>query len=176
MRKTVLFIAMSLDGYIAGSDGNVDWLAGQEADQDDMESYEEFIRDISTVIMGWNTYHQITTELSPENWMYSGLESYVVTHRNLPPTEEIRFTKEKVCDLVRRLRQEEGQGIWICGGADVVQQLVKEDLIDQYYISAIPTLLGGGIRLFGESNRELKLKLTGTKSYNGITDLIYERR
>ena len=65
MRKVTLFIAMSLDGYIADRNGSVDWLAGQEPDYDDMESYHEFIKDIDTVVMGWNTYHQVATELSP---------------------------------------------------------------------------------------------------------------
>lgn len=59
MRNVTLFIAMSLDGYIAKKDGSVDWLQGQETEQDDMVSYQEFIQDVDTVIMGWNTYHQI---------------------------------------------------------------------------------------------------------------------
>lgn len=62
------------------------------------------------------------------------------------------------------------------GGADLVQQLWKKDLIDVYYISVIPMLLGNGIRLFGESKSRIPLKLVKTRSYNGITDLIYERR
>ena len=62
------------------------------------------------------------------------------------------------------------------GGADLVQQLWKEDLIDVYYISVIPILLGNGIRLFGENGSRIPLKLVKTRSYNGITDLIYERR
>lgn len=67
MKKINLFIAMSLDGYIADEKGGVDWLGGQNNDQDigndDMDSYSDFINDIDTVIMGWNTYHQIVTEL-----------------------------------------------------------------------------------------------------------------
>lgn len=58
----------------------------------------------------------------------------------------------------------------------MVQQLAGEDLIDQYYISVIPTLLGSGIRLFGEVQKEIKLRLVKTQVYNGITDLVYERR
>ena len=57
-----------------------------------------------------------------------------------------------------------------------VQQLVKADLIDEYYISVIPTILGSGIRLFETSPREIKLKLIHTQTYNGITDLNYIRR
>lgn len=179
MKKVILFIAMSLDGYIADKEGDVDWLAGQEPGQDDMVSYDEFIKGISTIVIGWNTYHQLITELSPGKWFYSGLKSYVLTHRNLPSTEEIEFVDEDVCELVRNLKKSSEEDIWICGGAAVIRPLVEADLIDRYHISVIPTILKGGIRLFegneGEGS-EIKLKLVDTKMYNGIVDLVYERR
>lgn len=61
MKKVILFIAMSLDGYIADKNGNVDWLQGQGGESEDIDSYSEFIKDVDTVIMGWNTYNQIVT-------------------------------------------------------------------------------------------------------------------
>ena len=176
MRKVTLFIAMSLDGYIADKDGGVDWLNGQEEDGENMDTYSEFIKTIDTIIMGWNTYHQVITELSPEEWIYPEQISYVITHREIPSTERIRFTSESPCDLVKRLREEEGNGIWICGGASIVRQLMETDLIDTLHISVIPTLLGNGVRLFGPLEKEQKLRLVKTQSYNGITDLVYEKR
>ena len=176
MRKVTLFIAMSLDGYIADKDGGVDWLNGQEEDGENMDTYSEFIKTIDTIIMGWNTYHQVITELSPEEWVYPEQISYVITHREIPSTERIRFTSESPCDLVKRLREEEGNGIWICGGANIVRQLMETDLIDTLHISVIPTLLGDGVRLFGPLEKEQKLRLVKTQSYNGITDLVYEKR
>lgn len=83
MRKVSLFIAVSLDGYIADADGKVDWLEGQESTGAESESYDNFIKDIDTVIMGWNTYNQIITELSPDEWVYSGLNTYVITHKEM---------------------------------------------------------------------------------------------
>lgn len=80
MREVVLFIAMSLDGYIAESDGGVGWLSGQDADAEDQDSYSEFAQNIDTVVMGWNTYHQIVTELSPDEWVYGDFATYVITH------------------------------------------------------------------------------------------------
>lgn len=74
MREISLFIAMSLDGYIADSRGGVDWLTGQKEDGEMIDTYSLFIRDVDTVLMGWNTYHQIVTELSPEQWIYEGLK------------------------------------------------------------------------------------------------------
>lgn len=176
MRKVTLFIAMSLDGYIADKDGGVDWLNGQEEDGENMDTYSEFIKTIDTIIMGWNTYHQLTSELSPEEWSYPEQVSFVITHREILSTERIRFTSEAPCDLVKRLREEEGNGIWICGGASIVRQLMETDLIDTLHISVIPTLLGDGVRLFGPLEKEQKLRLVKTQSYNGITDLVYEKR
>lgn len=176
MRKVTLFIAMSLDGYIADKDGGVDWLNGQEEDGENMDTYSDFIKGIDTIIMGWNTYHQLTSELSPEEWVYPEQVSFVITHREIPSTERIRFTSESPCDLVKRLREEEGNGIWICGGASIVRQLMETDLIDTLHISVIPTLLGDGVRLFGPLEKEQKLRLVKTQSYNGITDLVYEKR
>ena len=176
MRKVTLFIAMSLDGYIADKDGGVDWLNGQEEDGENMDTYSEFIKTIDTIIMGWNTYHQVITELSPEEWIYPEQISYVITHREIPSTERIHFTSESPCDLVKRLREEEGNGIWICGGASIVRQLMETDLIDTLHISVIPTLLGDGVRLFGPLEKEQKLRLVKTQSYNRITDLVYEKR
>lgn len=70
MRKVVLFIAMSLDGYIADKDGKVGWLTGQDAHAENEDTYSEFVTGIDTVIMGWDTYHQVATELSPSEWVY----------------------------------------------------------------------------------------------------------
>lgn len=176
MRKIVLFIAMSLDGYIADSNGGVGWLEGELPEENDMVSYQEFIKDIDTVIMGSNTYNQLVTELSPNEWMYPHFTSYIVTHHPKQSTDEIRFTDESPAQLVTRLKAETGKDIWVCGGAAIVRQLVQNDLIDKYYINVMPTILGSGIHLFDTLENEMKLKLIQTKSYNGITDLVYERR
>lgn len=177
MRKVVLFIAMSLDGYLADRDGGVGWLKGQEENAAYDDPYPAFLAGVDTVVMGWNTYRQVAEELSPEEWPYSGLESYVITHRKtVSSRERIVFTEEDPCVLVRRLAAQEGKNIWICGGASILHPLIEENLIDEYDISVIPTLLGGGIRLFGSLERELELRLTTVRSGNGIAELIYSRR
>ena len=176
MRKVILYIAVSLDGYIADSNGNVAWLEGQNRDIEDINTYSAFIKTIDTVVMGWNTYHQVITELSPNEWIYTALTSYIITHRTLPSTENLKFVQKDVCEVVQRLKQEPGRGIWICGGANIIQPLINAKLIDEYHISIIPTLLGAGIRLWGETEAEEKLRLVQTQSYNGITELLYVRR
>ena len=109
-------------------------------------------------------------------WVYNDFTTYVITHNKQTSSEKIRFVNINPVSLVKKLQEENGKDIWICGGSDIVQQLINENLIDCYYITVIPTLLGSGIRLFGNVGNEIKLKLVGTQSYNGMTDLIYTRR
>ena len=108
MRKVILYIAMSLDGYIADENGGVGW-----------GSYPEFVRGIDTVVMGWKTYHQVMTELSPDEWVYGDLMAYVITHREETSSEKIRFVHEVPSDLIQNLKETKGKDIWICGGASI---------------------------------------------------------
>ena len=176
MRKVVLYIAMSIDGYIADKNGKVDFIKGQNDIEQNGDSYTNFIKKVDTVVMGWNTYHQIVTELSPNKWVYNDMTSYVITHRALKSTENIVFTQTAPCDLIKQLKQQKGDKIWICGGANIIQPLIQYELIDEYMISIIPTILGSGIRLFGETQQQIKLKLIQTQYDNGITELIYKKR
>ena len=176
MRKIVLFIAMSLDGYIADMDGKVDWLAGQDSNVEGDDSYADFINSVDTVIMGWTTYHQIVTDLSPGEWVYDNLQSYVITHRDCSPKSNVTFVSENPCTLVNSLKQKNGKDIWICGGADIVHQLMQNNLIDKYHISVIPTILGSGIRLFDVIDQKTDLRLITSKNSNGIVELVYQKR
>lgn len=175
-RKVILYIAMSLDGYIADKNGNVDWLEGQESKEENTDSYSEFVRNVDTVFMGYNTYHQVVTKLSPDRWIYADFKTYVITHRSMKSSERICFTDEPLENVLKEVKQEKGKDIWICGGAQIIRQLMEKDLIDQYYISVIPTILGSGIRLFDSPEKERKLSLIQTRAYNGIVEVIYERR
>lgn len=178
MKKVVLYIAMSLDGYIADKNGGVSWLVGENKN-DKNSSYEDFIRGVDTIIMGQNSYNQITTELSPDYWVYEGMKTYVLTHRNMISRRDIEFTDDNVVDLINKMRkndENDGKDIWLCGGADVVHQFMEKDLIDRYHITVIPTILGEGIRLFKKLEQSLLLKLISNESINGMVDIIYERR
>lgn len=176
MRKIILYIAVSVDGYIADINGEVGWLSGDGSDADNPGSYPSFIESVDTVILGFRTYNQIVTELSPDIWVYSEKKSYVLTHKKQSNTENVTFTNEAIPSLLQRLKLENGKDIWICGGAAVVNQALESGLIDRFCITIIPTILGNGIRLFDARKNQIPLKLVSTKSYNGITDLVYERR
>lgn len=178
MKKVVLYIAMSLDGFIADKNGGVSWLVGETKD-DHTSSYDEFIKSVDTIIMGQNSYNQITTELSPDNWVYEGMMTYVMTNRNMKSRKGIEFTNESIIDLISRIRansSNDSKDIWLCGGADVVNQFMEKDLIDRYHITVIPTILGAGIRLFKKLDQPLLLKHISNESYNGMVDIVYDRR
>ena len=174
MRTATLMIAMSLDGYIADRQRSVAWLP--EEQEEGSGSYEDFIRGIDTVVMARNTYHQVVTELSPGRWPYAGLECWVATHRNVPPRPGIRFFSGDLARQVRELKGQEGRGIWICGGAGVARQMLEADLVDCLDISVVPVLLGGGVRLFSESERPMPLQLqAAAAAAGGMARLVFRR-
>lgn len=174
MRKIIVYIAMSLDGYIADKVGGVGWLSGDGSDAENLGSYPTFIETVDTVILGYKTYHQIVTELSPAVWAYEGKQSYVLTHRTMENTDDITFTDREISGLLNELKSQNGKDIWICGGASIVNQVIKKKLVDELCISIIPAILGDGIKLFDLQENEKTLKLVSTLSYNGIVDLRYQ--
>lgn len=175
-RKVILYISQSLDGFIADSKGNVDWILGNNENYDSDYGYETFIKDIDTVILGANTYKQIKNELSPDKWVYENLKSYVLTNEIIEDTTNIKYVNMNIKELINRLQKEHGKNIWICGGANLVNQCVKEDLIDEYQITTVPIILGNGIRLFEANNKNIKLELKYTKEENGLILGIYAKR
>lgn len=175
-RKVILYISQSLDGFIADSKGNVDWILGNDKEYVSDYGYENFIREIDTVILGYNTYIQIKNDLSPSNWVYEDLKSYVLTSKKIKDTSNIKYVNMNIKELINRLQQEKGKNIWICGGANIVNQCVKEDLIDEYQITTVPVILGNGTRLFEKNNKRIKLELKDTKEENGLIIGIYKKR
>ena len=176
MRKVMIYIAMSLDGYIADKNGSVSWLGGDGSDKDNFGSYPEFIETVDTVILGYNTYNQVVTELSPDVWPYEGKETYVLTHRDCVNQPGITFSSQKVVDLLSKLKEEQKRNIWICGGASIVNQVLQAHMADEITVSVMPVLLGDGIRLFYKKEFNQNLKHIYTRNYNGIVDLTYQMR
>ncbi len=176
MGKLVLYLAVSVGGYVADEQGGVDWLGGDGSEPENFGSYPAFYEKVEAIIMGWSTYHQIVTELSPDSWPYEDRPCHVVTHRNEPNREGIIFWNGSITELADKLKREYTGKVWICGGASVAGQLLKEGCVDQLWLSIIPTVLGKGVRLFPELSQERPLKLVRTERYNGIVDLVYERR
>lgn len=177
MREVVLYIAVSLDGYIADSKGSVDWISGQDESVELEDSFTPFFSGVDTVVMGKKTYHQVVSELSTDRWPYEGAMTYVLTHHpDTDDTENIRFRNMDVCRLVEELKHQPGKDIWICGGAEIARCLIANNQIDRYHLAIIPVLLGNGIRLFGFIDHKINLEMVETKEYNGIIEMVYRHR
>ncbi len=178
MNKLILYIAMSLDGYIADQDGGVEWLAGDGSEPEAEGSYPAFYESVDVVLLGYKTYDQIINQLAVDAWPYQGKECYVLTHRNdrediVTADKQIYFRSQSVADLLATL---DSKRIWLCGGAQLAQQALECDLIDEYRLSMIPCILGGGISLFSPRTSSSLLRLCSLSQANGIAELCYERR
>lgn len=176
MREVILYIALSLDGYIADENGDVGWLGGSDEEYESDEGYERFQQTVDTVVMGYNTYHQIVTELSPDKWPYPQLESYIFTHRKTADDRNIHFVDQPVAQWLKLLKNRPGKNIWICGGAQLVKQCMEAKLIDRYHLTIIPVILGNGIPLFPPGTRPAQLELVSLQAENGATQCIYRNK
>lgn len=172
-RKIILYVAVSLDGYIADHNGNVDRLTGKEPDYDGDYGYAEFLSSIDTVVMGMNTYQQIVTELSPESWPYPSLKSYIFTHQERDDRRGIAFIQRKPEKFLAELREKPGKDIWVCGGSNLANQLIDAGMIDEFHLHIMPVVLGGGVPLFNKPHPGLQLCIKSIKEVNGVINVVY---
>lgn len=172
MRKVVLYIAASLDGYIASPDGSVDWLPPILPDSD--YGYADFLASVDATLMGRTTYEQMLTF---GEWSYPELINYVFTSN--PPAEavhsSVRFVTTDVAEFVRQLRQEDGGTIWLIGGSRLASPLLAAALVDELMLFVVPRLLGEGILLWQEPKHSQPLKLLRSHTWpDGMTLLHYQ--
>lgn len=173
MRKVILYIATSLDGYIACEDGDISWLSMVEVPGEDY-GYGEFIKTVDTVIMGRKTYDKILS--FGIEFPHRDKECYVITRQQKPPDGSITFYNGDMSELIKKLKEKGGKDIFIDGGAQVVNELMRLDLIDEYIISVIPVFLGSGIRLFESGRPQMSLQLMSSKHFSsGLVQISYER-
>ena len=174
-RDVILYIGVSVDGYLADTSGGGGWMQGHGNEQGD-GGYGEFLREVDTVIMGHATYRQVKTELSPDRWPYEGKECYVVSSQFLEDTDQVTFWPGDVWELVFLLKQRPGKAIWLVGGAKLLQSFMEQELVDQYWISTLPVILGKGMRLFLPGDYEERLILDRTMVWDGIVTNVYYNR
>jgi len=171
-RKVILYIASSLDGYIAKSNDDLSFLSRVQQEGQDY-GYAEFIDNVDTVILGRKTYDWVMKQV--KEFPHAQLDSYIITRTPRQDIGKIKFYTGNLKELVLRLRQERGKNIFIDGGAEIVNELFKEKLIDQIYLSIVPILLGDGVRLFKGGLPEQNLKLINSKQFEtGLIQLQYD--
>lgn len=174
MGNVILYIAISLDGFIARRDGDIAWLTAYDNPGEDY-GYATFYARVGAVILGGRTYRQV---LDLGSWPYPGMPTYVATRGPLldPPDPNIRAFDGEMSDLVAQIRQTTERDIWLVGGGQLVTAFANQHLIDEYIITLVPLLLGDGIPLFHDVQVEERLQLTGSQVYtNGLVQVRYRR-
>lgn len=172
-RKIFVYIATSLDGYIAKKDDDISFLDSVEQEGEDY-GYAEFIKEIDTVIMGRKTYEKILS-MGVSN-LHEDKKLYVITRKLQIDEGNVTFYNGTLPGLIQQLKEAEGENVFVDGGAEVIDCLMKYHLIDEYIISIIPYFLGEGIRLFKEGRPEENLRFVSSKSFpKGLVQLHYRK-
>jgi len=176
MRKISLFIAMSLDGYIAKPNDDLTFLKLVEQAGEDY-GYKEFTDTIDTLIIGRKTYDYVLKNVGLSHYDNGRRDVYVITRTKRPKVGRTNFYTGNLTELVKRLKAEKGKNIYCDGGAEVINELLKYDLIDEFIISVIPVLLGNGTKLFKDGRPEQTLEFLEIKTFEtGLTQLHYKRK
>ncbi|XYK63805.1 dihydrofolate reductase family protein [Serratia marcescens] len=171
--KCSVYIATSVDGFIAGPDGDIDWLLLAEYAVSLLNglSFEAFVADIDALVMGRHTYEKVRA--FPE-WPYGALPVVVLSTQPAPHgAEPVRWMSGEPASVVARLAEVGCRHLYIDGG-QTVQRFLQAGLIDELTITRVPLLLGGGIPLFGADGPEQRLRLLAvTSSDNGFVQERY---
>lgn len=173
MRNIKLFIASSLDGYIAREDGATDWLY-RDADY----GYTQFYSSVDTVLMGRKTYDKVLDFGS--TYPYKDKKNYVFSQKSSGKTRGIKDQNvhfiDDVIEFAKDLIKSPGKDIWLVGGADIISIFLNAEILDEIILSVHPILLGRGIPLFKNLQRQINLKLVKSIPYeNGLMQLYYKR-
>jgi len=176
MRKLSLFIATSLDGYIAKPNDDLGFLKLVEKEGEDY-GYAEFTAYVDTIILGRKTYDWVFREIGPSHYDNGERNVYVITRAERPSVGKTKFYTGNLTELVQQLKSENGKNIYCDGGAEIVNELLKSDLIDEFIISIVPVLVGNGTRLFKDGRLEQQLELVKSKTFDtGLIQLHYKRK
>lgn len=178
MKKIILNLAVTLDGFIEGPNGEIDWCIMD----DDME-FGAFLESVDTIFYGrvsydmWGSY-QPDGHLSDEEksmWDSIRLKKKFVFSRQSRHDENAVFITSDIAGQVAELKKQEGKDIWLYGGANLIRTFISLNLIDVYKISVHPVALGKGKPLFEDLKERVALKLTNTRVFkSGVVELTYE--
>ena len=171
MRKVVLGVGISLDGYIARPDGSVDFLFMPKD-----YSMAAFFKRIDTAVMGRKTY-EMGLQLGGGKISSPGMKCYVFS-RTLTAGERngVTVVVDSPRQFVGALRKKNGKDIWLMGGGELTREFLREDLVDGLYLGVVPVLIGEGIPAFPSGFPQRKFALTENKTFSrGLIGLNYER-
>src|SRR5690606_1721707 len=176
MRKLSLFIAMSMDGYIAKPGDDLDFLKLVEQEGEDY-GHAAFMKEVDTILIGRRTYDHVVKHIDATYYDNGERDVYVATRTARRRQGRTTFYTGQPHELVERLRGEPGGKIYCDGGAEVIDALLHHDAVDEMIISVVPVLVGAGTRLFKNGRPEQRLTLSSARSFaSGLVQLHYLRR
>jgi dihydrofolate reductase len=173
MRQIKLYIAVSLDGKIAGKDGDLSWLDKFSGPDQTDYGYDDFLNSVDTTLMGNNTYKQLLG--FGIDFPYRGKKNFVFTRNTeLREDENVKYISIAPVSFVKDLKSSAGDDIWLIGGGQINTLLLNAHLIDELIIFIIPVVLGEGVPLFGNIPDETNPEMIKTKTYsNGVVEINY---
>lgn len=176
MRKIIVYIASSADGYIARLDGSVDWLNRKRPKGN--YGMGEFYKSIDTKLLGRKTYDfALDFQKRESRAVFDPRFRYYVFTRTLPKSsapEGVEIVKQSIKQFAKRLRAEKGKNIWMMGGAGIIASFLDAGEIDEFIIHVIPKFIGEGIPLIAPRHRDVELKLLSSTPYSdGVVRLHY---
>lgn len=172
MKKIKLYIATSIDGFIARPDGNLDWLMKYPINFETNYGYDSFYESIDTVVMGGRTYHSILA--MDVKWPYQDKNNFIVTRHPVEAQDNIKYITSNIVEEISHLREETGKDIWLVGGGELVSILLNAKLIDEMIITTIPVVLGNGVPLFPNIIKESDWNAIDNNLYGkGVTQITY---
>lgn len=172
-RKIILNLAISIDGYISEEDGSYDWIVGDgntSLNTEKRQDFNKFLEGIDIVVMGKRCYDQGFHK------DFSNKKVYVATSEDLKDYENISFINKDIVKVILEEKEKEGKDIFLFGGGLLVHNFLKEDVIDEYIIGIIPTILGKGRPLFLGGTPKIDLKLEEYFIEEGIIISRYSKR
>lgn len=173
MRRIIMNLAMSLDGFIANEDGSFEWIKGYEdnsLDTDNQYNYELLLEEIDIVVMGKRCYEQ---DMHLE---FEDKTVYVATHSTISDYDNIKFCGTDIVDVIKKEQLNPGGDILLFGGGQLINTFLKAECIDEYIIGLIPIILGEGRPLFYGGHSPVELDLVEYIIDKGIVILRYVNR
>jgi dihydrofolate reductase len=168
MRKIILGVAVSLDGFIEGANGEYDWCF---TDQD--YGMSDFFKRVDTVFMGRKSY-ELTKNMKAGGAGMPVMKSYVFSNTLTELENDAMLVTGDIRKQVTDIRNQQGKDIWLFGGASLTSSMMNLGLVDECWLSIHPILLGSGKPLFTGLDKRIMLKLVDTKTYStGLVSCVY---
>ncbi len=168
MKEIVLYIATSIDGYIAREDGSIDWL--NEFENVDYD-FNKFYSTVDVCVLGRTTYEQVVNVLSPNIWPYQGKETFVLSSTKIDDENIQSLTIDELVTVIKNMTGR----LWIVGGSSTLRFFLENNWVDKMIITTIPILLGKGISLFKQIDDIQRFEIESVDQYKNMTEVTYNR-